>query len=318
MKRKLTRKSLYELALIMPVLSEEVQRRYVGGGDGSESNPYTIEEYDGMVNAGTWYGGYVEGWGYTFGDLEVTGSISGSQNGVSGSYDGEWEDWDNDSGPQGGSGYWGDSGNYWGDTGNYFDDGYNTGVGGGSSSGGGNNGLQSKWNQIKPQISSQLAAYGYNLSGYNILIFDKPFRAGKDFSNNVNLGESFFYMPQNDQTSVLIHELIHIDRDIAYDSSVKIVISIDDFKFSNTMSNDVFEYYKSINFGDSIDEVLTILQGYTEEDRTLSDPQKYLNEINAYEEEKRIFPNVSEQYRKEREAMIYYYQELYRMALKNK
>ena len=30
MKRKLTRKSLDELALIMPVLSEDVQRRYVG------------------------------------------------------------------------------------------------------------------------------------------------------------------------------------------------------------------------------------------------------------------------------------------------
>ena len=140
MKRKLTRKSLDELALIMPVLSGDVQRRYVGGGDGSKENPFTEEEYDGMVNAGTWYGGYVEGWGYTFGDLEVTGSISGSQNGVSGSYDGEWEDWDNDSGPQGGSGYWGDSGNYWGDTGNYFDDGYNTGVGGGSSGGSSSNG----------------------------------------------------------------------------------------------------------------------------------------------------------------------------------
>ena len=140
MKRKLTRKSLDELALIMPVLSEDVQRRYVGGGDGSKENPFTEEEYDSMVNAGTWDGGYVEGWGYTFGDLEVTGSISGSQNGVSGSYDGEWEDWDNDSGPQGGSGYWGDSGNYWGDTGNYFDDGYNTGVGGGSSGGSSSNG----------------------------------------------------------------------------------------------------------------------------------------------------------------------------------
>ena len=125
-------------------------------------------------------------------------------------------------------------------------------------------------------------------------------------------------MSQNDQVSVLIHEFVHVDRDIAYDSSVKIVVSKDDYKFSNTMSNDVFEYYKSINFGDSIDEVLTFLQSTEKNQHVLSDPQRYLNEINAYEEEKRIFPNVSEQYRKEREAKIYYYKELYRMALENK
>ncbi|NLX80223.1 MAG: hypothetical protein GXZ03_01475, partial [Proteiniphilum sp.] len=112
MKRKLTRKSLDELALIMPVLSEDVQRRYVGGGDGSEDNPFTEEEYDSLINAGTWKGGYVESWGYIHGGDEVviTGNVSGSQSGVSGNNDNVWEDWDNDRGPQGGSGYWGDSG----------------------------------------------------------------------------------------------------------------------------------------------------------------------------------------------------------------
>ncbi|NLX80218.1 MAG: hypothetical protein GXZ03_01440, partial [Proteiniphilum sp.] len=73
-------------------------------------------------------------------EVVITGNVSGSQSGVSGNNDNVWEDWDNDRGPQGGSGYWGDSGNYWGDTGNYFDDGYNTGVGGGSSGGSSSNG----------------------------------------------------------------------------------------------------------------------------------------------------------------------------------
>ncbi len=43
--RRLTRKSLSELAQKMPVLSEEVQSSYIGGGDGSKKNPFTMEEY---------------------------------------------------------------------------------------------------------------------------------------------------------------------------------------------------------------------------------------------------------------------------------
>lgn len=73
-KRKLTKKNLAELAKKMPVLSEDLQRSFVGGGDGSQSNPFTIQEYDSMVASGTWQGGYVEGWGYTFEDLNCTAS----------------------------------------------------------------------------------------------------------------------------------------------------------------------------------------------------------------------------------------------------
>lgn len=43
--KKLTRKSLDELAQRMPVLSEEVQSTFIGGGDGSENNPFTLSEY---------------------------------------------------------------------------------------------------------------------------------------------------------------------------------------------------------------------------------------------------------------------------------
>lgn len=246
MKRKLTRKSLDELALIMPVLSEDVQRRYVGGGDGSKENPFTEEEYDSMVNAGTWDGGYVEGWGYTFGDLEVTGSISGSQNGVSGSYDGEWEDWDNDSGPQGGSGYWGDSGNYWGDTGNYFDYGYNTGVGGGSSGGGSSNNGGSGNKPVEPINPQQLIneliwketqstyinqatiLYGIDLSDvkFKVYVGDEPnwanaWISGVGDERLVNLGDAFFKMSSNEQIRILIHEYFHIKEDVEWSKDVR-------------------------------------------------------------------------------------------------
>ncbi len=44
--RKLTRKSLDELAKTLPVIEESFQMSYVGGGDGTSANPYTVAEFD--------------------------------------------------------------------------------------------------------------------------------------------------------------------------------------------------------------------------------------------------------------------------------
>lgn len=73
-KRKVTKTSLNELEKIMPVLSENAQRRFIGGGDGSKLNPFTIQEFDNMIASGTWNGGYVEGRGYTLKEIECTAS----------------------------------------------------------------------------------------------------------------------------------------------------------------------------------------------------------------------------------------------------
>ncbi|MBR8719832.1 hypothetical protein IX307_001058 [Bacteroides pyogenes] len=77
--RKITRKNLDELAKVMPALSEQVQKSFVGGGSGSQSNPYTEAEYDSMLASGMWNGGFVENWGYvsSYGDVVVTGSYNG-------------------------------------------------------------------------------------------------------------------------------------------------------------------------------------------------------------------------------------------------
>lgn len=91
-KRKLTRESLAELAMRMPVLSEEVQSSFIGGGDGTYNNPYTYEEYLSLhnptqvfyLNSGTLC--------YDLPDVVVvgqSGGISGSvSGGVSGSVSG--------------------------------------------------------------------------------------------------------------------------------------------------------------------------------------------------------------------------------------
>lgn len=71
-----------------------------GATKGSSGNPYTQEEYESMLDAGTWPGGYVQGMGYVLPCVEVWGSSSGSS------------DYDSDSW----SNPWGDASDPWGDT----------------------------------------------------------------------------------------------------------------------------------------------------------------------------------------------------------
>ena len=50
-----------ELEAMMEVVKKEEQKSYIGGGDGSESNPYTWNEYRDLAQSNLWYGGYVDG-----------------------------------------------------------------------------------------------------------------------------------------------------------------------------------------------------------------------------------------------------------------
>ena len=57
---------------------------------GSSSNPYTQEEFNSMLDAGTWNGGYVEGMGYVSKEVEVNGSSSSSSDSDSDSWSDPW------------------------------------------------------------------------------------------------------------------------------------------------------------------------------------------------------------------------------------
>lgn len=72
--KKLTRQSLDEMARTLPRISEIKQCSFVGGGIGTREDPYTFEEFNSLLNAGGWTGGFVEG-GYIGGEVTVTASI---------------------------------------------------------------------------------------------------------------------------------------------------------------------------------------------------------------------------------------------------
>lgn len=177
--RKLTKKSLDELASTMPRISEMEQRFSVGGGNGSKEMPYTVEEFDYLSNIGLWKGGYVDGWGYTGSETVVV--ASGTSNG--GSTSGNWNDPD-PFGDTNISGSWDASGNFvsgdwsggiwsggvWIENpdNNQTGNGNTGGGGGGSSSGqsstGGFNGNTTPTDCVAYTIAHTLSSMGINTS----------------------------------------------------------------------------------------------------------------------------------------------------------
>ena len=61
--KKLTKKSLDELAQTLPVIEETKQKTYVGGGDGTRESPYTAHEFEVMLNTDSWQGGVCRRYG---------------------------------------------------------------------------------------------------------------------------------------------------------------------------------------------------------------------------------------------------------------
>ena len=57
--RKLTKASLSELAESKEIISFREQKSYVGGGSGTRHDPYSIEEYNSLIDNRNWNGGWV-------------------------------------------------------------------------------------------------------------------------------------------------------------------------------------------------------------------------------------------------------------------
>lgn len=74
--KKLEKKTLDELASIMPVISETETAQIIGGSGSASGTMYTWAQAESMMDNGTWTGGYVEGMGYVLPEVVVSGSTS--------------------------------------------------------------------------------------------------------------------------------------------------------------------------------------------------------------------------------------------------
>lgn len=70
--KKLTRKSLDEMARTLPRISEIKQCSFIGGGTGTKDDPFTEQEFNGMLENGSWFGGFVQDMGYVGMDITIT------------------------------------------------------------------------------------------------------------------------------------------------------------------------------------------------------------------------------------------------------
>lgn len=60
MRKKFSIDMLESMCSEKDLLTKEVQSIYIGGGDGSKDNPYSMDDYYAMVDSGTWTGGYIQ------------------------------------------------------------------------------------------------------------------------------------------------------------------------------------------------------------------------------------------------------------------
>lgn len=61
-----------ELKNVVNIIDKESQKEIIGAGAGTIDDPFTMDEFDYMLNYGTWSGGYVAGMGFVLPELECT------------------------------------------------------------------------------------------------------------------------------------------------------------------------------------------------------------------------------------------------------
>jgi hypothetical protein len=74
--RTLRKADIESMARELQVL-RRIEEQCIVGGKGSADDPYSQEEYESMLESGTWtQSGYVEGMGCVIGEVDITGSTS--------------------------------------------------------------------------------------------------------------------------------------------------------------------------------------------------------------------------------------------------
>src|SRR5690554_3218827 len=312
--KTLTRKNLSDLARVMLQISEREQRSYVGGGSGTYEDPYTIAEFDMMCANGTWNGGYVEEWGYTFPDVTSYGYYGGD--------DDPWGYYN----PYNPWGYYGDGGytppGYYPGSGDpgfpgdnsgyggygygydyYYDEHYDYGYygGGGGDSGGDGNGNEDpqitaycqQVEELAPWLTSEVGRLGIDISGIPIEYTDWCGSNARYHEGIIQIcAKGLNDYDQNDLLSIVLHEAIHQRDDIPADMTL--VSLVQPFDLHDSIPPEYDNFLRELNsYGDEFFE--------SEYDRELTigsvlSPEYYLNEINAYQKEIDMYSNVSAQY----------------------
>jgi hypothetical protein len=274
---------------------------------GSASNPYSYNQAIAMMNSGTWTGGYVMGYGYMPQEVNITPSYGGGGGGGGGSDSSYVQP--------------GNTGSCLGDLHPvpdtesshppYNDDmSVITGVAPGATP-------REIWAETKYVYFRLAKELGIDLYSLDKRIHVSSERSANAWVDNVdrsiNLGNGFFQMNIQDRLAVLIHEYTHLGQNtpstVVKDLSEPVLLA------NGLIPPDIDKYIRENHIDDYPNPISPGLQ-YAEyiKQYTIASPVYYENELNAYLEEKRLCPNVSASYAREREFRIWYYSELLKIS----
>lgn len=159
---------------------------------------------------------------------------------------------------------------------------------------------------ISDSCLSILDSMGINIYGVSVTFSPNDVnKAGcSPEKRQVYIGDSFFASDISaiDAVSIVAHEFIHINEDVkrySYESQRVYIL------FYEMIPQEIETYIKEVVLcGPYISE--NEYQNYCTI-KKLQEPEKYRNEVNAYEREVQLFSDVSPKYYKERRYAIWYY-----------
>ncbi len=283
--KKLKRANLTELAKSKAIISFLEQRRYVGGGSGTQEDPFTYNEFMATFKSQNWNGGWVQGVTNNDGILSYCGGTGAPI-------------------------YVSPNTMYTGGTGPQADTVYDGGTGGKLTV---DRNDYSDDDELHKKLKDICIAAGGDISILSQYNFQEGSRRAGLSKDRKTILVSLDFLDSKDLSaadkySILSHEIYHTEHDVVYDTEKLTEIHRGDYSFSSDMSDGALAYFKKIYSLDSKDEIIKYLNDIYESNEYY-DVQRYHNEIKAYEYELLNNHNISEDYRNEIEGKIYQYKE---------
>lgn len=261
----------------------------LSGDLGSPTNPYTMNEVQHMMDSGSWPGGFVEGYGYIAPQIYVNGGTGGGSGGSGTSLPSNTNDIPsiND------------------------DISAITGVALGLTN-------EQVWEQTKYVYFKMAIELGIDLYGLDIQFSSERYAVAwvDNKDRNIKIGNHFFEMSIQDRLAVLVHEYTHLGQGMVSTEVKPLEVPV--LLANGSIPPYIDDYIRNNRIEYENASLLSPEQQYqmyiTQND--IASPEHYENELNAYLQEKKMCPDVSDSYGIERDFRIWYYSELLKISQK--
>jgi len=166
-----------------------------------------------------------------------------------------------------------------------------------------------------PSLKSSLTAMGINVSDVVFKYTDNCWANAQCKDGAIEICKNFLNFGYNDQVAIVWHEMYHYYNTIPY-STNKVTLENPVTLTNVPEAYILFLRQKYIDVGYTETQIQACVNQELTYDK-ISDPNKFLNEINAYQAEMNACVVVSEAYSTERVYSLWLVQQLYNIATQN-